>query len=68
MAGKQVVNVEQHGNPKYNPESDDRKYLYTYRVLSLKNLVSPPVRTYITSDGVQDLIESGVEVNVSIPK
>ena len=45
---------------EYYPSADPKPY----RVVTAKNTVVPKVGTFLTADEVEDLINSGVTVNV----
>jgi hypothetical protein len=65
---KRIVNVCQMLNPRYDPENTSDHPKFTYQVESLKNMISPSCGQFLTPKEVEDLIDSGVEVNVKTEK
>jgi hypothetical protein len=62
MKTKQVVNVEQIRNRAMGQNVPDQ---YVYRVVSLKNILTPAIGDTIKPAEVERLIKEGVDVNIS---
>jgi len=67
MTPKKIINLTQHDNPKYDSTKPNDHGVYIYVVESTTNTIEVHVGQYITMDKVNQLINSGTNVNITKP-
>lgn len=68
---KQVLNVHQHNANNHfarNIDGFKKTDQFIYAVKTIKNRLEPAVGTIVSAARLRDLIDSGVEVNVTSSK